>query len=253
MFSKFLQRSIARDASASRTAFVPSVTPVKNSFASNDDANWWMVTLTDLALLLLGFLLVWYLLDMNNLNATNLPATSAEISQKPKLPPSSDPIHVDLRDWQTIREEMQRFVTEIGLAKDVIVESAPNEIVVSLNDTVPFDSGKADLREEAIPFLQKVVEVVLNGDALSLEVSGHTDNVYISNAKFPSNWELSTARASRVARYLIDNGFDSSRISVRGYANQRRRAPNSTVDNRGADSRRVEIRVYRGVDQNPVR
>jgi hypothetical protein len=155
MFSKFLQRSIARDASASRTAFVPSVTPVKNGFASNDDANWWMVTLSDLALLLLGFLLVWYLLDMNNLSATNLPATSAEISQKPKLPPSSDPIHVDLRDWQTIKEEMQRFVTEIGLAKDVIVESAPNEIVVSLNDTVPFDSGKADLREEAIPLLQK--------------------------------------------------------------------------------------------------
>jgi chemotaxis protein MotB len=98
-----------------------------------------------------------------------------------------------------------------------------------------------------------VVAVVLNGDGLSLEVSGHTDNVFISNSKFHSNWELSTARASRVARYLIDNGFDSSRISVRGYANQRRRAPTPTSDNQGADSRRVEIRVYRGVDPNPLR
>jgi hypothetical protein len=91
MFPKFLQRSTTRDASASPIAFVPSRTPVKNCFAWNDDANWWMVTLSDLALLLLGFLLVWHLLDKNNLNATKLPTISAEIGQKPKLPPSSDP------------------------------------------------------------------------------------------------------------------------------------------------------------------
>ena len=211
-----------------------------------------MITLSDLTLLLLGFLVVWYLLDKNNLSATNLPSASAEIEEQPKSLPSSDGVHVDPRDWQTIREEMQRFVAEIGLAKEVVIESAPNEIVISLSHTVPFDSGKADLRKRAMPVLQKVVAVVLNRDTLSLEVSGHTDNVPISTSKLPSNWELSTARASRVARYLIDNGVDSSRISVRGYANQRPRAPNSTVDNRSAN-RRVEIRLYRGVDQNPIR
>jgi outer membrane protein OmpA-like peptidoglycan-associated protein len=252
MSPKFLQRSTTHNASALGIGVVPPRTPVTNSFASNDDANWWMITLSDLTLLLLlGFLLVWYLLDKNNLNATNLPAPSTEIAKKPGLPPSSDPIHVDLRDWQTIREEIQRFVAEIGLSKEVIVESALNEIVISLNDTVPFNSGKADLRKEALPLLQKVVAVVLSGGALSLEVSGHIDDVSISNSKFPSSWELSKARASRVARYLIDNGFDSSRISVRGYANQRLRAPHSALDNRSAH-RRVEIRLYRGVDQNPV-
>jgi chemotaxis protein MotB len=225
---------------------------VKNGSASNASANRWMITLSDLTVLLLGFLVVWYLLGENNLNATNLPAVGAEIAPKPKSPSIWDPIHIDRRDWQTIREEMQRFVARIGLAKKVVIESAPNEIVISLNDTVPFDAGKADLREEAMPLLQKVVAVVLNGDGLSLEVSGHTDNVFISNSKFHSNWELSAARARRVARYLIDNGFDSSRISVRGYANQRRRTPNSTVDQR-ANNRRVEIRVYRGVNQNPIR
>jgi hypothetical protein len=79
MFVKFLQPSITCDASASRIDFDPSRTPVKNAFASNDDANWWMITLSDLTLLLLGFLIVWYLLDKNSLNATNLPAASAEI------------------------------------------------------------------------------------------------------------------------------------------------------------------------------
>jgi chemotaxis protein MotB len=252
MFAKFLQLSITRDASASRIDFDPSRAPVKNTFASSHDANWWLITLSDLTLLLLGFLIVWYLLDKDNLNAINLPAASAEIAQKPKSPSSSDRIHVDPRDWQTMGEEMQRFVAEIGLAKAVVIESTLNETVISLNDTVPFDSENADSREQAILVIQKVVAVVLNHDALSLEVSGHTDNLPISNSKFTSNWELSTSRASRIARYLIANGVDSSRISVRGYANQRPRAPNSTVDSRSADQR-VEIRLYRGVDQNPIR
>jgi chemotaxis protein MotB len=251
MLSKFLQRSTTRDASTARIAVESSRTSVKNTFASNDDANWWMITLSDLTLLLLGFLVVWYLLDKNNLNVTNLPTAGAEIAQNQKSPPSSDPLQVD-PDWQAIREEIQHFVAEIDLAKEVVIESAPNEIVISLSDTVPFDSGNADLRAQAVPVLQKVVAVVLNRDALSLEVSGHTDDIPISTSKFPSNWELSTARASRVARYLIDNGVNSSRIAVRGYANQRPRAPNSTVEDRRAN-RRVEIRLYHGVDQNPVR
>jgi outer membrane protein OmpA-like peptidoglycan-associated protein len=232
-------------------ALVSPRTLAKNSFTSNGDVNGWMITLTG-AFLLLGFLLVWCLLGKNNLDPTNVLAASAETVQRPQLLPSSAPIHVDFRDWPTIREEMQRFVSEIRWAKEVIVQSSPNEIVISLNDTVPFDSGKAELRKEAMPLLQKVAAVVLNDNALSLEVSGHIDHAFLSSSKFRSNRELSTARASRVARYLIDNGFDSSRISVRGYAIQRRPAPNSAVDNRSTNQR-VEIRLYRGVDQNPVR
>src|SRR5262245_55221673 len=113
--------SITRDAGASRINFDPSRTPAKNTFASNDDANWWMITLSSLTLLLLGFLIVWYLLGKNSLNATNLPAGSADIVQRPKSPSSSDRIHVDLRDWQTMGEEMRRFVAEIGLAKEVAI------------------------------------------------------------------------------------------------------------------------------------
>ena len=219
------------------------------AFSSNDDANWWMITLSDLTLLLLGFLVAWYVIDKKEITLQQPPVVTAGMTQEPK--PSVVPSSPIPDEWQVFREEMQRFVGEIGLNNDVFIESTPNEMVISLKDTVPFDSGKADLRQQAVPVLEKVVTMVTSRPGLSLEVSGHTDNVPISTSKFPSNWELSAARASRVARYVIENGIDPSRISVRGYANQKPRVPNSNIDNRSAN-RRVEIRLYRGADQNPI-
>lgn len=249
MLPRFSHRRATHDISASRIDPVPPKA-LTGIFSSNDNANWWMITLSDLTLLLLGFLVSWYVIDAKEIVRQQLPALSAGMAQEPQ-PAAAANRSLIPDEWQVFREEMQRFVGEIGLDEEVSIESAPNEMMISLKDTVPFDSGKADLRQQAIPVLEKVVTMILNLPDLSLEVSGHTDDLPISTSKFPSNWKLSAARASRVARYVIENGVDPSRISVRGYVNQRPRLPNSSVNNRSSN-RRVEIRLYRGSDQNPI-
>ena len=250
MFPEFFRRLATHDKSASRIDLGPPKT-LTGALFPNDDANWWMIRLSDLTLLLLGFLVAWYFIDKKDLTLQQPPVANSGTAQEPK--PSVAPNQSSLipDEWKTLREEMQRFVDEIGLEKEVFIDSAPTEMVISLKDTVPFDSGKADLRQQVVPVLEKVVTMVSSQPALTLEVSGHTDNIPISTSKLPSNWDLSAARASRVARYVIENGIDASRISVRGYANKRPLLSNSSVGNQRSN-RRVEIRLYRGAGQHPI-
>jgi chemotaxis protein MotB len=212
----------------------------------NDDANW-MITLCDLTFLLLGFLVVWYVAaDKEALIQSKAAVIASERQKKLKI---IEPVKsvLDLPDWHVVRQDLEGYVEKLGLKSEVRVESGQNEILISLKDTVPFASGKADLRQRALPVIDKVAAIALTQGILQLEIRGHTDDRPISTAEFPSNWELSAARASRVARYLIERGIHPSRIGVQGYANQRPRVSNATAGSLSAN-RRVEIRLYRNTE-----
>jgi chemotaxis protein MotB len=209
-----------------------------------EDANWWMITLSDLTLLLLGFLVVWYAIEKRTQPIQQPPAAIESVATQPAaVAPSVKSVQSE--QWGQFKNEMENFVVDAGLSKDVSVESTQTELLISLNDTIPFASGRAELRNQALPVLEKVAELAQSHPALLLEISGHTDSVPIATGIFPSNWELSAARASRVARYLIEKGIDPSRITVQGYANQRPKQADSSPVARG-ENRRVELRLYRG-------
>jgi chemotaxis protein MotB len=213
------------------------------------DNNWWMITFTDLTLLLLGFVVLW---QATGKVATE-PAPPAKVVEAPIAAPAVSPAEAQFRAeaWQSVRDDLNDFVAGAGLQNDVNIESTHDEILFSLRDGVPFASGKADLRPRALPVLEKLVTIILAHADLSVAVSGHTDSLRIASAEFPSNWELSAARASRVARYLIEKGIHPARISVQGYANYRPRKSNSTAPNRRTN-RRVEIRLMQNSLAQPL-
>ena len=154
-----------------------------------------------------------------------------------------------LMPLRELRSDIQQFISLLGLERSIVIEGASNEILLSLKDTIPFESGKAELRPAAFPVLEKVAAIAHEHPRINVEISGHTDDRPIATAAYPSNWELSAARASRVGRYLIERGVPPRRVAVQGYANNRPRLPNLNAGNRGRN-RCVEIRLYYDPDVN---
>ena len=219
-----------------------------DAHGSSEDVGW-LITLSDLTLLLLCFLALWYVKNQEHnaaAQAAKSPVTRAAHADGGSG--NQTPAGAHASDWNALRDEIDDFIDGAGMSDDVTIVAAPDEILLSFKDTVPFASGKTYLRPEALPLLEKVAAVAVSRPAMRLEINGHTDDRPISTAEFPSNWELSSARASRVARYLIEKGVHPARIVVHGFAYHRPRVPNENRTGRGAN-RRVELRLLRGSDR----
>ena len=134
---------------------------------------------------------------------------------------------------------------------DIAVQTDGAKVIIHILENASFESGLADVRSAFLPVLEKISYLIDNNSGM-VTVSGHTDNVPISNARFRSNWELSTSRAVSVAHELLRNSpIDPGRLAVTGHADTLPRADNDTADNR-AKNRRVDISIVRGneLDRN---
>lgn len=116
-------------------------------------------------------------------------------------------------------------------------------LIVSLAEAGFFPSGEATMREDALPLVDALADSLADSNLL-LRVEGHTDTTPISTSRYPSNWELSAARASAVLGRLVKRGIAPSRLSVAGYAGERPVADNSTSEGR-ALNRRVDLVILR--------
>lgn len=162
------------------------------------------------------------------------------------------------RELQEIKET-RRHARQLRLALkeeiekgSVVIQTEGMKVIVHLMENASFDSGYADVRPEFIPVLNKIADLIDNNSG-EITVSGHTDNVPIRNARFRSNWELSTSRAVSVAHeFLKRSKIDAGRITVTGHADTRPRADNTTAENR-AKNRRVDVSIVRGKEIDELR
>ncbi len=143
------------------------------------------------------------------------------------------------RRLQQKLQELEELLKKMGLEGEFKIAYEAIGIRLILQEKLLFDSGSADIKPETRVILDKIYEI-LKDLPNPVEVEGHTDNIPISTERFPSNWELSTARAGAVVRYLIAKGINPERLKASGYADTRPIASNATPEGR-AQNRRVEI------------
>lgn len=132
---------------------------------------------------------------------------------------------------------------DVKLKEGIGVTADRDGVIFSASSSSMFKSGSADLSEDADRILDKVIRV-LKDYKLNLVVRGHTDDRPISTPKFPSNWELSSARAAVALDYIVNKGgIEISRAKAVGYADTRPAAPNDTQENR-KKNQRVEFYLH---------
>lgn len=213
----------------------------------------WLVSYADFITLLFAFFTVLYAsstVDTKKLEAVghSMQAVFADgppldsvrnIEPRASLLPDAPNLPQNL---STIREQLTRdLVSEIADGR-VVLEQDQRGLVISIREAGSFATGKAELPPQARALFTTLgarLQTITN----AVRVEGHTDDVPIHTARYASNWELSTARATEVVAFLIESAsLDPGRLSAAGYAEFHPRAPNDSPGNR-ATNRRVDLVV----------
>jgi chemotaxis protein MotB len=148
-------------------------------------------------------------------------------------------------NFEHLKHELDAYAAKHGFGQNVHTTIEQRGLVIRvLTDSLLFASGSATLDAQGDPLLSEVADLVNVDQTHPIAVEGNTDDVPVHGGIFPSNWELSTARASTVVRYLIAKGVDPQRLTAIGYASLRPIASNATAAGR-ALNRRVEIVLQR--------
>ena len=149
------------------------------------------------------------------------------------------------QDFEALKRKIDKLVHEAGLDTKVSTTITRRGLKVRLlTDKLFFDSGAAVINAAALPTLDKIGHIVADEVKHPVEVEGHTDNRPIATSQFPSNWQLSGARAGAVVQRLIGAGVGGRRVSLAGYAARHPVSSNDSATGR-ARNRRVEIILTR--------
>ena len=236
----------------------------KNKGNDEENTERWMVSYADFITLLFAFFVVMYSLSSINEGKYRVLSNSLIQAFRPNevtieesrdivppvviVQPKPGPLAAAESARQAVKNRMRnmadairRVLQPLTRSGQVSVAEGANGVTVEINASALFTPGEAVLDRDASAALKAVAGVLAEVD-FPIKVEGHTDNLPISNQRFPSNWELSSVRASSVVRLFIEAGVAPERLTAAGYADQHPVAENDTEANR-ARNRRVAIMI----------
>lgn len=233
----------------------------------HDNHDRWLVSYADFITLLFAFFVVMY--SLSSVNKGKYQAFSDSLrgsfSAKPKIKEldagsksgqqellkmlvakrearESEVRKKNLARMQSMTEGLVKAFGSLVSQQMVNINQAHRGVTLDISASSLFKAGEASLQPDSVEVLRRVASVLQPDDFL-IEVEGHTDDIPISTSQFPSNWELSSARASSVVRVLIENGVSPTRLTVVGRASNQPLVPNLTAETR-AKNRRVTITIF---------
>lgn len=242
-----MNKSTAKQCSARAQSESPGVGRKSPNFLlsrnQTDSHKWsdiWLITLSDLLMLLVIFFVVLFSMELQkrppaasaSAQAKETAVEKKEFESRPAPPAPGIPVSIE-------QELVSILRSETGEPEPAVTRS-DNHVILTFPEKIIFDPGQAEVKPSARTTLDKVAGFIRQRGNLVVEVQGHTDNRPINTARYPSNWELSADRATQVARALIGMGVNPLQLSVKGFGEYRALYPNDSDENR-LRNRRVEI------------
>ncbi len=216
----------------------------KKKIPPADETEQWLLTYGDMVTLMMTFFIL--LFSMSTIDPVKMRAFADALSENF----GGSPVEREQLDLAAIMEKVADIVIEQNMQENVTVSSSKRGVNISFKGDVAFKTGSAELSDIAKNLLDKLapeINAALQAELpFPIAIEGHTDNVPLrKGGPFPSNWELSTARASATVRYLIDEGGVVAperlgKLSAIGYADTWPKDTNKTPEGRAAN-RRIEI------------
>lgn len=220
----------------------------------------WVISYADLVTLLLGFFIILYatadanqvkmealargLADAFNVGVNEGEAGESIFEGGTGIVPERNSAGVMDFDIERIRSLIEEQAFEAGVEGQILVSRDEDRIVIRLADNLVFPSASSDIRPEALPLLRIVASAVNQTDN-EIRVEGHTDNIPLATTRYPSNWELSSARATAVLRLLTEElDVAPARAFAAGYGEYRPIAANLTPEGRALNRRADIVLLY---------
>ncbi len=202
----------------------------------------WLITYADAITLLMAFMVM--LLTFSEYDVPAFEEAAAAIKSNLTGRDATSPI-------QLLKIDVQDVVFNMQADQVVKVEIDGKGVIIELSSSAFYKPGSAEIRDEAVPVLEKMSQTLLapRYKKYILEIEGHTDDSPINTSQFPSNWELSAGRATRIVRFFIAQGMDGVRMKATGYADIKPKVPNrdaqgNPIPENQSANRRVIVRIY---------